>query len=82
MRDAKTGSRMVVLTPPVAMVLDGIARVRGNPWVIPGDKPGRHLSTLGAYWRWVRERAEVPDVRIHDLRHSASRRGRWRWGRT
>ena len=74
LRDAKTGARMVPLSPDAAAVLAGVTRVRRNPWVFPGKKPGAHLSVLTKYWRRVRERAGVEDVRIHDLRHSFASR--------
>ena len=73
-RDAKTGARMVPLTPAALEVLAGVKRVRGSPWVFPAGKPDRHLSQLMSAWRRVRERAEVEDVRIHDLRHSFASR--------
>ena len=72
LRDGKTGARMVPLTPTAAAVLAGIARV--NPWVIAWDRPEGHLSYLSVYWYRVRERAELEDVRIHDLRHSFASR--------
>ena len=72
LRDGKTGARMVPLTPTAAAVLAGIARV--NPWVIAWDRPEGHLSYLSVYWYRVRERAELEDVRIHDLRHSYASR--------
>ena len=74
LRDAKTGARMVPLTPEVLEVLAGIKRVRRSPWVITGGKPNRHLAELTSYWHRVRESAEVEDVRIHDLRHSFASR--------
>ena len=46
LRDAKTGPRMVPLTEPVSVVLAGIRREPGNPWVIVGQKPGTRLSSL------------------------------------
>ncbi len=72
--DAKTGPRLVPLSPPVRLLLLDLPRVRGNPWVIPGFRPGRHLSDLNHYWDRVRERAGLDDVRIHDLRHSFASR--------
>ena len=74
LRDAKTGARMVPLTPAALEVLAGIKRVRRSPWVFPARKADRHLSDLRPYWHRVRERAEVEDVRIHDLRHSFASR--------
>ena len=74
LRDAKTGARMVPLTPDAAAVLAGMARVSGSPWVFAGRTPDRHLSQLTTYWHRVRGRAGVEDVRIHDLRHSFASR--------
>ena len=74
LEDTKTGPRLVPLSPPVRLPLLDLPRVRGNPWVIPGFKPGRHLSDLNHYRDRVRERADLEDVRIHDLRHSFASR--------
>ena len=74
LRDAKTGARMVPLTPTAEDVLAGITRVPGNPWVFPGANPDSHLSQLSTHWQRVRERAGIEDVRIHDLRHSFASR--------
>ena len=74
LRDAKTGARMVPLTPTAAAVLEDVARVPGNPWVFPGGKPDGHLVHLRPSWHRVRERAGLEDVRIHDLRHSFASR--------
>ena len=72
--DSKTGARMVPLSPTAARVLAELPRIKGNPWVIPGFKPNRHLSDLNHYWNRVRDRAELQDVRIHDIRHSFASR--------
>ncbi len=74
LRDAKTGARMVVLTPAALRVLSGVRRVRRSPWVFAGKEAGRRLSQLTSYWHFVRERAGVEDVRVHDLRHSYASR--------
>ena len=74
LRDAKTGARMVPLTPDAAAVLAEMERVPGSPWVFAGRTPDRPLSQLTTYWHRVRERAGVEDVRIHDLRHSFASR--------
>ena len=72
--ESKTGARMVPLSPAAARVLTDLPRINGNPWVIPGFKPNRHLSDLNHYWDRVRERANLQDVRIHDIRHSFASR--------
>ena len=74
LRHAKTGARMVPLTPTAAAVLAGIARVPGNPWVFATGKSNRHLSHLTYAWYRVRDRAGLDDVRIHDLRHAYASR--------
>ncbi len=72
--DSKTGARLVPLSPTAARILSDLPRLEGNPWVIPGYKAGRHLADLNHYWDRVRERAELPGVRLHDLRHSFASR--------
>ena len=72
--DGKTGPRVVPLSPGAARVLADLPRDAGNPWVIAGRKPGSRLSHIVYYWYRVRERAELDDVRIHDLRHSFASR--------
>ena len=74
LRDAKAGPRMVPLTKPVLRILDAIPRQPENPWVIAGQRPGKRLTGLHHYWRPIRERAGLHDVRIHDLRHSYASR--------
>ena len=72
--DSKSGARLVPLSPAAARVLTRLPRIEGNPWVIPGTKPGRHLADLNHYWDRVRERADLEGVRLHDLRHSFASR--------
>ena len=55
-------------------VLAALPHEDGNPWVISGKKPGTHLTDLQRPWRRIRARAELEDVRIHDLRHSFASR--------
>ena len=74
LRDTKTGSRMVPLTPTALAVLNGIDRVSGNPWVFVGQKPASHVSSLANHWHRLRVRADLEDVRLHDLRHSHASR--------
>ena len=72
--DSKTGPRTVSLSPEATQVLASIERLPGNPWVIPGAKPGARLSDLFKPWSKVRARAGLDDVRLHDLRHSYASR--------
>ena len=74
LRDSKTGPRVVPLPAAAVSVLAALPRVPGNPWVIPGSKPGGHLSNLNDHWLRIRARAGLDDVRLHDLRHSFASR--------
>ncbi len=74
LRDAKTGARMVVLTPAALRVLTETRRVLRSPWVFTGSARDTHLASLSKPWLRVRARAGIEDVRIHDLRHSYASR--------
>ena len=68
--DSKTGRKAVHLSPPALALLQAIPRLEGNPYVICGERPGRHLVNIEKPWRRVRKAAKLDDVRLHDLRHS------------
>ena len=68
--DTKTGPKVIYLSPPALEVIAGIEHREGNPYVLPGEVPGRHYIALEKAWRWLRARAGLEDVRLHDLRHS------------
>lgn len=72
--DSKTGARVVSLSEPAVKLLAGLPRTPGVPWVLPGRKPGTHLRKLDDAWNTVRARADLHDVRLHDLRHSFASR--------
>lgn len=55
-------------------VLHQLPRFAGNPFVIVGNKAGQHLVNISKPWSRVRKRAELSDVRLHDLRRSV---GSW-----
>ena len=74
LRDSKTGPRTISLSAAAVSVLAGLSRTPGNPWVIPGARPGARLSSLFAAWSRVRSAAGLEDVRLHDLRHSYASR--------
>ena len=72
--DTKTGGRAIPLAPSAVRLLESLPRDDDNPWVIAGRKSCSHLTDLQHPWRRIRERAELPNVRIHDLRHSFASR--------
>ena len=68
--DSKTGARTVHVGQAVLDQLATTERDPFNPHVIAGTLPGRPLSDLQPFWRRVRARAGLKNVRIHDLRHT------------
>ena len=68
LRDTTTGSRSVPLSPTVKGLLTALPRQPGNPWVIPGRRPGTRLSNLNESWKVVRAQAGLDDVRIENFR--------------
>lgn len=68
--ESKTGFKIIPLNAPARAVLDRLPMIEGNPYIIPGLKEGSHLVGLGHMWNRIRRAAEIPDVRLHDLRHS------------
>ncbi len=68
--DSKTGAKVIHLNAPARAVLAGLPRLKDNPFVILGKRPGRPLVNLEKPWRRVRKAALLTDVRLHDLRHS------------
>jgi len=74
LRDSKTGPRAIPLAAAAVKVLADLPRVPDNLWVIAGRIKGTHLKNLSSSWGLVRARADLNDVRIHDLRHSFASR--------
>ncbi len=68
--DSKTGQKAVFLSAPALDVLSNLPRLENNPHVICGDKAGAHLVNIQKPWRRIRDRAELENLRLHDLRHS------------
>ena len=56
--------------PSAVRPLESRPRDDGNPWVIARKQPDSHLTHLQHPWRRIRPRADLGDVRTHDLRHS------------
>lgn len=68
--DSKTGKRRVYLSPQALELLKKIPRIQDNVYVITGKKEGSHLINLQKPWGRIRKKADLTDVRIHDLRHT------------
>jgi integrase len=73
--DFKTGRKSLYLGSVAMKLLRSIPRRRDNPCVITGDVEGQQLTDMQKSWRSIRKLAELPDVRIHDLRHTFASNG-------
>jgi len=70
--DTKTGQRSVPVSSQVMALLREIHAHTGQPragYVIR-SRTGRRLTSLNKTWERIRVMAGIPDVRLHDLRHS------------
>ena len=70
LRDGKTGPRTVWLSSAARRVLDRVPR--GNHFVFPAATGSGPMSTETLYgsWRRMRIAVELPELRLHDLRHT------------
>ncbi len=70
--DSKTNRpRTIHLSKPALEILRTLPRLKHNPYIIAGAKPGEPLQNLSRSWIVARKFAEgLDDVRLHDLRHS------------
>jgi integrase len=67
--DSKTGAKVVPLGSAALEVFADLNR--HSDYVLPAAKgAAAHFTGLQKDWERVRERAELPGLRIHDLRHS------------
>ena len=67
--DSKTGPKTIYLNPQAIAVLECLERRADDELVFPSLYGQRPIG-LGAHWAKIRRRAALPDVRLHDLRHS------------
>ncbi len=68
--DSKTGQKAISLNDPAILVLTSLLRLEGNPYVIVGRVSGQPIVNLQKPWSYVRDKAGLKDIRLHDLRHS------------
>lgn len=67
---SKTGAKVVHIGRTAVDVLNGVERVEDNPYVIVGTLPQAHLTDMQKPRRRIRQLAGLPEVRIHDPRHT------------
>lgn len=62
--------RHVPLSDAVIEVLKGLPRFEECPYVLPNPNTLKPFNTIYISWHTARTRAGMPDLRMHDLRHS------------
>ncbi len=64
------GAKAIPLNSLALEILERIPRLAENPYVFAGLIDRRPIADMQKSWQRVRARARLPDLRIHDLRHS------------
>ena len=73
-KQAATTKQRKVHRVPISEDVATIVRLRQAaapadcPWLFPGDAEGQPLQDIRRFWKRVQAAAELPDVRMHDLR--------------
>ena len=69
--DSKSGPRTVWLSDAARAVIDAIPRYGEEcPYLFPSRPPTRPVDTIAFHWDRIRKEADLPGLRLHDLRHS------------
>lgn len=63
-------ARHVPLSDGALAVLGAVPRLPGCVWAFPNPKTGKPFVSMYYGWDTARRLAGLPEVRIHDLRHS------------
>lgn len=69
--DSKTGARVVPLGAAALLCLQGLPWSKTSVFVFPAEgEDRRHYVGTPKVWERIRTAAELPNVRLHDLRHT------------
>ncbi|WP_404479316.1 tyrosine-type recombinase/integrase [Novosphingobium sp. BL-52-GroH] len=72
--ETKTGvPRYVPLSSAAVEVIQGLRRWDKCDWLIPNPETRKPYTDLKRPWDTAREKAGLPDLRLHDCRHSGKR---------
>lgn len=75
-KQAATTKQRKVHRVPISEDVATIVRLRRAavsadcPWLFPGEVDDQPLQDIRRFWRAIQKSAEIPDVRLHDLRHT------------
>jgi integrase len=68
-----TKQRRMEHVPISSLVLEILKKMKEqaeSPFLFPGKTPGEYLKNPKKAWHTIRKKAGIPDVHIHDLRHT------------
>lgn len=68
--DSKTGRKALPISRAASAYIRQLPRRENSPWVFPAARGDGHYQGLTKVWLNIRLQAGLPDVRIHDLRHT------------
>ena len=69
--ESKTGPKVIFLNEPALEVLHHQIELTGSgEWVFPGKEPDKPLTPFSKTWARILKKAEIEDLRLHDLRHN------------
>lgn len=58
------------LSSQVISLLQEMEKEASVKYLFPGNVPGEPLKDIKKGWKTIRNKANLPDVRLHDLRHT------------
>jgi integrase len=67
---SKTGPRAVPLGDQAIRLIADIKQTASSDWVFPSSRGRGPIVGIQKIWNEIRIRADLPTVRLHDLRHS------------
>ena len=67
---SKTGPRAVPLGDQAVRLIAALKRSAKSDWVFPSNRGAGPIVGIQKVWDGIRTRADLPSVRLHDLRHS------------
>ncbi len=71
--DSKSGPRTVWLSSAARSVIDAIPRYGEDcPYLFPARPPTWPVANIACQWKRIRDEAELPGLRLHDLRHTCA----------
>ena len=69
--ESKTGPKTVFLNEPALEILQHQLEMSpASEWVFPGKDPEQPLTPFAKTWARILKKAEIEDLRLHDLRHN------------